>query len=129
MSYTVSFQRGLDLALLWLWRRLTAAAQVSLPAWELPYAMGVALKSKKRKRKREKKRERKREREKKEGREGRKERRSKRKKIISLPASPACCFACNSSRMSAEETAAQGTGGHVFWSPAGCRAAKTKRAS
>ena len=37
------------LALLWLWHRLAAVA-LNLPqAWELPYAVGVALKSKKKK--------------------------------------------------------------------------------
>ena len=33
----------LDLALLWLWCRPAAAAQILPPAWELPYAAGVAL--------------------------------------------------------------------------------------
>ena len=32
--------------LLWLWYRPAAVARVQLLAWELPYAMGVALKSK-----------------------------------------------------------------------------------
>ena len=32
--------------LLWLWRRSAAAAPIHSIAWELPYAMGVALKSK-----------------------------------------------------------------------------------
>jgi len=36
----------LDPALLWLWGRLAATTPVQLPAWELPYAMGVALKPK-----------------------------------------------------------------------------------
>ena len=36
-----------DLALLWLWGRLAAAAPIRQLAWELLYAMGVALKSKK----------------------------------------------------------------------------------
>ena len=35
--------------LLWLWCRLAAAAPLQPLAWELPYAMGVALKSKKKK--------------------------------------------------------------------------------
>ena len=38
-----------DLALLWLWHGSAAAAQIQQPqalAWELPYATGVALKSK-----------------------------------------------------------------------------------
>ena len=33
-----------DLALLWLWRRLEAAAQIQPPAWEPPHAEGSALK-------------------------------------------------------------------------------------
>ena len=33
-----------DLLLLWLWRRLAAAAPIQPLAWEPPYAMGVALK-------------------------------------------------------------------------------------
>ena len=32
-----------DLALLWLWCRPAAAALIQPLAWELPYAMGVAL--------------------------------------------------------------------------------------
>ena len=35
---------GLDLALLWLWRRLTGKALILLLVWELPYAVGAALK-------------------------------------------------------------------------------------
>ena len=35
----------------WLWSRLTAEAQIRLLAWELPYATGVALKSRKKKKK------------------------------------------------------------------------------
>ena len=35
--------------LLWLWRRLAAAALIQPLAWELPYAMAVALKKKKKK--------------------------------------------------------------------------------
>ena len=35
-----------DLALLWLWCRPAAAALIRPLAWELPYAAGVALKSK-----------------------------------------------------------------------------------
>ena len=38
-----------DLALLWLWCKLAAAAPVPPLAWELPYAAGGALKSKKKK--------------------------------------------------------------------------------
>ena len=36
-----------DLALLWLWWRQAAVAPLRPLAWELPYAMGAALKSKK----------------------------------------------------------------------------------
>ena len=42
-----------DLALLWLWCRLAAAAQIRPPSWELPYATGVALKVQKKKKKAE----------------------------------------------------------------------------
>ena len=41
-----SHRCGLDLALLWLWCRPAAAALIQPPAWELPYAEGVALESK-----------------------------------------------------------------------------------
>ena len=41
-----------DLALLWLWYRLAAIAPIRLQAWEPPYAMGTALKGKKKKSKR-----------------------------------------------------------------------------
>ena len=40
--------RGVEPALLWLWRRPAAVALIGLLAWELPYAADVALKSKKR---------------------------------------------------------------------------------
>ena len=40
---------GVDLALLWLWCRLAAAPLIRPLAWELPYAMGVALKRPKKK--------------------------------------------------------------------------------
>ena len=36
-----------DLALLWLWCRLAAIAPIRPPAWEFPYATGVALKKSK----------------------------------------------------------------------------------
>ena len=36
-----------DLVLLWLWCRPPAVALIGPLAWELPYAMGVALKSQK----------------------------------------------------------------------------------
>ena len=40
-----------DPMLLWLWCRLAAAAPISPLAWELPYAVCVALKRKKKKKK------------------------------------------------------------------------------
>ena len=47
MSSGVGRRRGLDLALLWLWRELAATAPICPLAWELPYASGVALKRQK----------------------------------------------------------------------------------
>ena len=44
MSCGVGRRRGLDLALLWLWGRQAAVAPIQPLAWELPYAVGVALK-------------------------------------------------------------------------------------
>ena len=44
-----------DLVLPWLWRRLAAAAPIQPLAWELPYAMGVALEKAKRQKKKKKK--------------------------------------------------------------------------
>jgi len=49
MSCGVGCRCSLDPKLLWLWCRLAAAALLRCLVWELPYAMGVALKSKKRK--------------------------------------------------------------------------------
>ena len=49
----------MDLALPWLWCRLAAVVPISPLAWELPYAGGVALKSKKRKKEKEKRKKRK----------------------------------------------------------------------
>ena len=43
----VGHGRSSDLALLWPWRRLAATAPIRPLAWEPPYAMGAALKSKK----------------------------------------------------------------------------------
>ena len=43
-----------DLALLCLWPRAVAAAPVQPLAWELPYAMGAALKRQKDKKKKKK---------------------------------------------------------------------------
>ena len=47
VSSGVGCRRGLDLVLLWLWRRPAAVAPIGPLAWEPPYAAGVALKSKK----------------------------------------------------------------------------------
>ena len=38
-----------DPTLLWMWLWLAAAAPIQPPAWELPYAMGEALKRQKKK--------------------------------------------------------------------------------
>ena len=47
----VGRRRGLDLALLWLWRKLAATTLIRPLAWEPPYATGVAVeKTKKKKR-------------------------------------------------------------------------------
>ena len=40
-----------DLALLWLWHRPAATAQIRPLAWEPPYAEGAALKGQKKKKK------------------------------------------------------------------------------
>ena len=47
MSCGIGHRHGLDLVLLWLWRRLAGAAPIWPLAWEPPYAPGVALKLKK----------------------------------------------------------------------------------
>ena len=44
MSCGINQRHGLDLALLWLWCRLEATALIQPLAWELPFAMGAALK-------------------------------------------------------------------------------------
>ena len=46
MSFGVGGRCGLDLALLWLWRRPAATALIRPLAWKSPYAAGAALKSK-----------------------------------------------------------------------------------
>ena len=46
MSCGVGHRHGLDLALLWLGYRLTPAGPIRPLAWELPHAMGAALKRK-----------------------------------------------------------------------------------
>ena len=51
MSCGVGRRRSLDPVLLWLWHRLEATAPIRPLAWELPYAMGVALKGQKKKNK------------------------------------------------------------------------------
>ena len=54
VSCGVDRRHGSDPALLWLWFRLAAVALIGPLAWELPYAVGVALKRLKRKKKRKK---------------------------------------------------------------------------
>ena len=49
MSCGVGHRRGSDLELLWLWCWLAATALVGPLAWEPPYAVGAALKPKKKK--------------------------------------------------------------------------------
>ena len=49
MSYGVGGRSGSDPELLWLWHRLAAVALILPLAWELPYTVGMALKSKKQK--------------------------------------------------------------------------------
>ena len=44
MSCGVGYRQGLDVVLLWLWRRPAAAAPILLQTWEIPYATGAALK-------------------------------------------------------------------------------------
>ena len=46
MSCGVGRRCGSDLALLWLWGRLAAAALIHLLACKLPYATGMAIKKK-----------------------------------------------------------------------------------
>ena len=47
MSCDVDGRRGSELAMLWLWRRLAAAALIQPLAWEFPYAVDAALKNNK----------------------------------------------------------------------------------
>ena len=49
MSCGVGHRHGLDLMLLWLWRRQAATVPIRPLAWEPPYATSVAPKSKKKK--------------------------------------------------------------------------------
>ena len=51
MSCGIGQSHGLDLALLPLWCRPAATAPIQPLAWELPYAMGAAVKKKKEKKK------------------------------------------------------------------------------
>ena len=48
MNCGVGHRHGLDPELLWLWRRPVATALIRPLAWELPYAIGVALEKAKR---------------------------------------------------------------------------------
>ena len=49
MSCGVGRRHGSDPELLWLWRGLAATAPIRPLAWEFPYAVGVALKTKNKK--------------------------------------------------------------------------------
>ena len=49
MSCGVGYRRGSDPALLWLWCRPAAVAPFKPLVWKLPFAVGAALKSKKKK--------------------------------------------------------------------------------
>ena len=49
MSCGIGCRRGSDLAWLWLWLWPAAIAPIGPLAWEPPYAVGVALKRKKKK--------------------------------------------------------------------------------
>ena len=51
MSRDIGHRHGSDPALLWLWCRLAAVVPIQPLAWEPPYAMGAALKIKKKKEK------------------------------------------------------------------------------
>ena len=54
MSCGVGHRCSLDPELLWLWHRVAVTAPFCPLAWELPYAIGAALKSKKKKKKEKK---------------------------------------------------------------------------
>ena len=49
MSRGIGCRYGSDLVLVWLWHRLADVVPIPPLDWELPYAMGVTLKSKKKK--------------------------------------------------------------------------------
>ena len=51
MSCGVGRRHGSDPVWLWLWRRPAAVAPIQLLAWELPHAMRMALKTKKKSKK------------------------------------------------------------------------------
>ena len=55
MSWGVGRRRGLDAALLWLWRRPVATAPVRPLAWEPPYAPGAARRNSKKTKKKKRK--------------------------------------------------------------------------
>ena len=55
MSCGVGHRRGSDPSLLWLWYRPADTAPIPPLAWELPYAMGAALKKAKKKKKKKRK--------------------------------------------------------------------------
>ena len=55
MSCGIGRRRSLDPMLLWLWRRLVAAALIRPLAWETPYAAGAAQEMAKRQKKEKKK--------------------------------------------------------------------------
>ena len=55
MTCGVGYRRSLNVALLWLWRRLAATAPTCPPAWEPPCAVGAALKKQKTKTQKKKK--------------------------------------------------------------------------
>ena len=58
VGYGVGHRRGLDPALLWLWHKLAAVAQIQPLAWKPPYATSTALKIKRKKKKEGRKEER-----------------------------------------------------------------------
>ncbi len=55
MGCGVGHRRGLDRALLWLWRRLAATAPIRPLAWEPSYATGAAQEMAKRQKQKNKK--------------------------------------------------------------------------
>ena len=46
ISCGIGHRHGLDPMLLWLWCRMAAVALIQPLAWELPYSVGAALKTK-----------------------------------------------------------------------------------